>query len=92
MRFLDDVVDVGTYPTAPLADAARATRRIVVGVMGPADALIALGVAYDSDEALKVTGRLLRIVGGAARRPSWALAAERGAYPAWPSSRAAQLD
>lgn len=87
VRFLDDVIDVSRYPFAELGEATRATRKIGLGVMGLADMLARLGIAYDSDEALQLTDRLMRHIQRAAHSTSRRLAEHRGAFPAFPDSR-----
>jgi ribonucleoside-diphosphate reductase alpha chain len=83
VRFLDDVVDVQRSPDADCAAASRRTRKIGLGAMGLADVLLRQGVAYGSPASERVAERLISAVAEAARRASEALAAERGAYPAW---------
>ncbi|KAA1251372.1 adenosylcobalamin-dependent ribonucleoside-diphosphate reductase [Mycobacterium simiae] len=90
VRFLDDVIDVSRYPFAELADAARATRKIGLGVMGLAELLAALSIPYDSDEAVQLAGRIVRRIQQQARKASTRLAEERGSFPAFPDSRLAQ--
>lgn len=87
VRFLDDVIDVARYPADELADAARATRKIGLGVMGLAETLAALGLAYDSEEAVGFTRRLMCHLATWAHDASRGLAAERGAFPLFPESR-----
>ncbi|MGE0462158.1 MAG: adenosylcobalamin-dependent ribonucleoside-diphosphate reductase [Vicinamibacterales bacterium] len=86
VRFLDDVIEVNRYPLAEVAEATRRTRKIGLGVMGFAEALIRLGIGYDSDEAVQFADRLMREAAAAALRASTALAEQRGVYPAWPGS------
>jgi ribonucleoside-diphosphate reductase alpha chain len=81
VRFLDDVLDVNVYPDPSLADAATATRKIGVGVMGLAEMLAMLGIAYDSEAAVRLTTRVAGRVQHAARAASEALAEARGAFP-----------
>jgi ribonucleoside-diphosphate reductase alpha chain len=81
VRFLDDVIDVSRYPVPELDGRARAARKVGLGVMGLAEALAALGLAYDSPEAVALGARIARFVRGQARRASAALAEERGAFP-----------
>ena len=86
VRFLDDVIEVNRYPIPELEAAARRTRKVGLGFMGLAELLAALGIPYDSAEAVRLAGRIARRIGGAARRASAELAAERGAFPAFDQS------
>jgi ribonucleoside-diphosphate reductase alpha chain len=86
VRFLDDVIDVSRYPRPALEQAARATRKVGLGVMGLAELLAALRIPYDSEEAVRLAGRLARRVRRAAREASAALAARRGPFPLFDES------
>ncbi len=86
VRFLDDVLDVNQYPSQDLAAAAIATRKIGVGVMGLAELLATLGIPYDSDESLRLAGRIAARIERTAHRMSVELAAERGAFPLFADS------
>jgi ribonucleoside-diphosphate reductase alpha chain len=83
VRFLDDVIEVNRYPLPEIGQATRRTRKIGLGVMGFADALIRLGIGYDSDAAVDFAAQLMRALAQAAARASALLADSRGAYPAW---------
>jgi ribonucleoside-diphosphate reductase alpha chain len=86
VRFLDDVIDVNEYPTPGLARAARETRKVGLGVMGLAELLAAIGVAYDSDKGVRLGSRIAREIRDAARAASAGLAAERGPFPRFSES------
>jgi ribonucleoside-diphosphate reductase alpha chain len=86
VRFLDDVIDVNPYPLPEIDAAVKANRRIGLGVMGWADLLIALGVPYDSDEALDLAERLMHAIHDAGHRATEQLAVERGPFPNWSQS------
>lgn len=86
VRFLNDVIDVSRYPDKRIEEAVRRTRKIGLGVMGWADLLARLGVPYDSHDALFLADKLMELIAYHARKASTELAAEKGAYPAFPHS------
>ena len=86
VRFLDDVINVNTFPLPRLREVNLATRRIGLGVMGWADALVRMNVPYDSPEGLDLADEL----GGFLQRIAWDesanLARERGPFPEYERS------
>jgi ribonucleoside-diphosphate reductase alpha chain len=86
VHFLDNVVDASRYPIGVIAEMARGNRRIGLGVMGFADALIKLGIPYDSDEAVAMADRLMAFVASEAWKASQRLAEVRGSFPNFSAS------
>ena len=82
-RMLDNVYEVSPYPLKAQQHAARASRRIGLGITGLADAFAMLGVGYGSRESLDIAARAMQAVCYAAYSTSVGLARERGAFPAY---------
>ncbi|HWU88191.1 MAG TPA: adenosylcobalamin-dependent ribonucleoside-diphosphate reductase [Kofleriaceae bacterium] len=87
VRFLDDVIDANRYPLPEIERATKATRKIGLGVMGWADALAALGIAYDDAAALALAEKLAAFLEVESLAVSRELADRRGPFPTWAGSR-----
>ncbi|CAM5454168.1 ribonucleoside-diphosphate reductase subunit alpha [Thauera mechernichensis] len=86
MRLLDNVIDLNYYAT-PKARAANLRHRPVgLGIMGFADALHAMGLAYASDAAVEFADRSMEAVCHAAYWASTELAEARGPYSSFRGS------
>jgi ribonucleoside-diphosphate reductase alpha chain len=81
VRFLDDVIEVNNYPLEQIKQVTLGNRKIGLGVMGFADMLIALDIAYNSAEAVNFTKKLMRFIHAESLAASVALAADRGTFP-----------
>ena len=81
VRFLDDVIDVNEYPLPKIGELARGNRKIGLGVMGWSDMLITMGIAYDSDEAIALGGKVMGFINAEGKAASRNLAEERGSFP-----------
>lgn len=86
VRFLDNVLDVNAYPLPQIATVTRAHRRIGLGLMGFAEALIAQGIPYDTPKALRFAEQLAAFFQKEAHAASAALAKTRGTFPAYAGS------
>ncbi|MDZ7753698.1 MAG: adenosylcobalamin-dependent ribonucleoside-diphosphate reductase [Gammaproteobacteria bacterium] len=83
VRFLDNVIEVSRFPLPRQQEQAQRTRRIGLGITGLADALIMVGLPYDSDAGRALAAAVMTCLRDAAYRASVDLAAERGPCPAF---------
>jgi ribonucleoside-diphosphate reductase alpha chain len=81
VRMLDNVIDLSRFPLPQQAEQARGTRRIGLGMTGLADALILLGLRYDSDAGRRQAAAAMATLCHSAYRSSVALAQEKGTFP-----------
>ncbi len=86
VRFLDDVIEVNNYLIEPIARACLGNRKIGLGVMGFADALMMLGISYDSDEGVAFGRRVASVLSDEAFAASECLARQRGCFPNYAGS------
>jgi ribonucleoside-diphosphate reductase alpha chain len=85
-RFLDDVIEVNRYPLPQIDNMSKSTRRTGLGVMGFADALFMMGLAYNSEEGTAFGSEIMRVLNDESHMASEVLADERGCFPAWQGS------
>lgn len=86
IRFLDDVIEINTYPTQEIKNTTLKSRKIGLGVMGWADLLIELEIPYDSEKAIQLGEKIMQFISEKAKETSIELARERGSFPDWNKS------
>ncbi|WP_117237463.1 LAGLIDADG family homing endonuclease [Thermus sediminis] len=87
IRFLDNVLDVNRFALKDNEEAAKSLRRLGLGVMGLADALIRMGLPYASEEAREKVHEIISAMREEAIRASEGLAEERGPFPLYEAHR-----
>jgi ribonucleoside-diphosphate reductase alpha chain len=83
VRFLDNVHELNETPVEEINEAVRMTRRIGLGVMGWADALVEVGIPYDHEDAFTLADIIAKTIQTTAWETSMQLAEERGEFPAF---------
>ncbi len=89
---LDRVIDVNYYPSEQAAASNPRWRPIGLGIMGLQDVFFALRLPFDAPAALELSTRISEEIHLTALEVSAGLAAERGAHPSFPDTRAARGD
>jgi ribonucleoside-diphosphate reductase alpha chain len=90
IRFLDDGIDASVFPLPQIDAAVRGSRKVGLGVMGFADALIDLGIGYDTDAAIRFAKDVMKRMAAQAAETSRRLGEARGPYPNFGRSLDAQ--
>lgn len=80
-RMLDDIIEINPFPLQQITDKVRSLRRIGLGVMGWADLLFHLKIAYNSKEAQNLAISLMKFINDAALEETYEMAKRRGSFP-----------
>ena len=86
VHFLDNVVEINRYPIRQVEEWSRMNRKIGIGVMGFADALILMGIPYQSRRAVRLASNIMSHIQVFAADASARLAKKRGNFPAFDHS------
>ncbi|HEX4457995.1 MAG TPA: ribonucleoside-diphosphate reductase subunit alpha [Polyangia bacterium] len=89
VRQLDRVIDLNYYPIATAKASNGRWRPVGLGIMGLQDLFFQMRLPFDSVESRALSRSIQEEIYFAALNASCELAAERGAHPAFPETRAA---
>ena len=81
IHFLDNVITANQYPLETIREITLGTRKIGLGVMGFADMLFQLQIAYNSEEGVTTAENVMRFIQERAQEASRKLAERRGPFP-----------
>lgn len=83
VRYLDDILEVNTFPIEECREVGHRSRRIGLGVLGFATFLIKAGYRYGSESCIEFTERLFETFRNEAYKASMYLAREKGSFEAY---------
>jgi ribonucleoside-diphosphate reductase alpha chain len=86
IHFLDNVLDMNEYPIEQVKIMTRSIRRIGLGIMGFADALLDMEIGYNTDEGIKIAEEVMEFIQRESDIASVELAKKRGVFPAFEGS------
>ncbi len=81
VHFLDNSIDASAYPITKIEMIVKGNRKIGLGIMGFADALMEAEIPYDSKDAEKFAEKLMKFIEQKAIESSIELAKIRGPFP-----------
>ncbi|OLP04645.1 putative ribonucleoside-diphosphate reductase [Rhodoferax antarcticus ANT.BR] len=81
VRMLDSVLDVTQWPLEQQRESAHSKRRVGLGFLGLGDALVMMGLRYDSEAGRKMAAMISEVMRDTAYLESVELAKEKGAFP-----------
>lgn len=90
VHFLDNVIEVNKYPLPMIEKRTHETRKIGLGIMGFADMLFRLNIAYNSEEGIALANDVMSFINKRAHEASIELAKQRGTFPLYGESTLAK--
>jgi len=82
-RMLDNVIDLSDFPVEKVNNTFHNNRRVGLGIMGFADMLYQMRIAYDSEEGREVARKVMGLINDTSHEMSTKLAEEKGCFPNW---------
>lgn len=80
VRFLDNVLDVTTYPLAEIEMNVKSVRRIGLGITGLHDMLVLMGMSYD-EKGIEFTEKIMQMLCEESYKASCDIAMQKGVFP-----------
>lgn len=87
VRFLDNAIDTEKYLYPQIKEVQERERRVGLGTIGLADALIKMKVRYGSEESLKLIEKIFKLLRDVAYETSIEISREKGSFPAFVSKK-----
>ena len=87
VRFQDAIIDLTNYPLAGQKEEGIKKRRVGIGYTGYGSMLYLLKIPYASEEALKFTEKMVKLITNQIYQASSDLAQEKGCFPSFDSEK-----
>ncbi|MFH1211296.1 MAG: adenosylcobalamin-dependent ribonucleoside-diphosphate reductase [Candidatus Woesearchaeota archaeon] len=84
--FLNNMIDLNNFPIPKIEEFVKGTRRIGLGIMGLAEALVRLELPYNDELAFAKAEELMKFINDEALKMSCELAEQRGVFPYFKNS------
>lgn len=81
VHFLDNAIDESDYKIEDIKKIVLSNRKIGLGVMGFADALLLMRIPYNSEKGIKTAEKLMSFIQKEAKSESEILGKKRGSFP-----------
>lgn len=80
VEFLDDVINVSNFPLPEIDEMVKSNRKIGLGIMGWADLLFQMKIAYSSTAAVDLAEKMMEFIDYSAKEKSVELAVKYGSF------------
>jgi len=87
VHFLDNMIDLSTFPLKKIEKEVLLTRKLGLGIVGFATMLYKMEIAYNSDEAIELSRKIVGFIQEEATKASEKLALVRGTFPGFQGSK-----